>query len=444
MEEALDRRELMGGGGAMVALASTGAAHAASSAPGVELQVAARQAWLYGLPLLEIARVRTRILSQGRANQLVHFSELTTAANQLITSPNNDTLYSRGFIDLRDGPVRIILPRSGERYLSLALMDMYSNNFAILGTRTTGPSGGSVLLAGPDDAAPPGALRSPTPFAYALGRTLVGGPADLAAAQAVQRGLAIAGPTPSEPPAQSAARDGPWRTILATIGALMRENPPPATDEALLKSVAPLGLSRDGFSPPTFSAMQIRQIEAGIAEAQAIARPPTGGLLPREGWLYPPAHLGRFEQDYLFRAQIALTGLFALTVNEAFYTRSLGDDGSGFYRGEAYRMHFAPGALPPVDGFWSLTLYEAHPDGRLFFAPNALDRYSLGDRSESLERNPDGSLDIWITRADPGPARRDNWLPAPRQAPFVLAFRAFLPRAPMQTGSYRLPPVEPV
>ncbi len=92
-----------------------------------------------------------------------------------------------------------------------------------------------------------------------------------------------------------------------------------------------------------------------------------------------------------------------------------------------------------VDAFWSLTAYKAFPEGQFLFAPNPIDRYSIGDRTPGLTYNPDGSLDLWITRKDPGGRRSANWLPAPDGA-FILSLRAYLPRPAMITGEYRAPP----
>src|ERR1700712_1607390 len=116
-----------------------------------ELKAAAREAWLYALPLIEIAVTRDNIVRQGaRLNQ---FHPVTTLADhrvRFVTTPNCDTLYSSAHIDLSNGPVTLKLPASGAGYLSVALMDAYTNNFAVLGTRTTGPDGGTFILIGPD------------------------------------------------------------------------------------------------------------------------------------------------------------------------------------------------------------------------------------------------------------------------------------------------------
>lgn len=429
-------------GAGLLAMAAVGIPDLARANPAGRrrgLREIARRAWLYGLPLIEVAAVRRRILGMTPANVLFHQRDLLTVATQRVTSPNNDTLYSRAILDLSRGPVELILPSSGERYLSVALMDMFTNNFAILGTRTTGGEGGRFVIAGPTGPAPAGAIRSPGPWVFLLARTLAGGVDDLPEARRVQGGLNLAGPGGAAPtPVTPVARSAPWREYFASVGALLAETPPPATDLAFFNEARALGLTPGGFSPPAFSAAEEAEIAAGVAEAALFAAQPRGGTYEAGGWAYPRANLGDFGEDYEFRAQIALTGLFALPVAEAIYTRSTGDDTTGLFHGDSYRLSFPKGQLLPVDAFWSLTAYKAFPEGQFLFAPNPIDRYSIGDRTPGLTYNPDGSLDLWITRKDPGGNRSTNWLPAPDGA-FILSLRAYLPRPAMITGEYRAP-----
>src|SRR5690606_31362268 len=145
----------------------------------------------------------------------------------------------------------------------------------------------------------------------------------------------------------------------------------------------------------------------------------TGGARPIDGWSYPPANLGDFDQGYGFRAAVALGGLAALPPTEAMYMRAVGESRGVFDGTRAWRLHFPADRLIPVNSFWSLSLYEATPEGQYFFADNPLNRYAIGDRSPGLKMNDDDSLDLWIGHESPGPDREGNWLPAPA-GPFAL------------------------
>lgn len=408
-----------------------------------ELSEAAREAWLYVLPLIEVATTRARGQALGHSmGVFAHVPRLANHKHRAVTTPNNDTLYSTAQIDLSAGPVTLTLPAAGERYFSLALMDAYTNNFAILGTRTTGPDGGTFRLIGPREAdgGGPNVVRAPTDHVWALARILVDGPHDLAAARQVQTGLSMQGPV-SEPPGPFAPRNAPWLEYFASAAALMAANPPPATDLALLRRIAPLGLM-EGFAPARFSPTEVAEIEAGVAQARKESRKGgLGGTAFVGGWSYPNARLGDFGQDYGYRAAVALSGLAALPPAEAMYMRAEGNLPGDLFDGtQAWRLHFPADGHLPVNSFWSLSLYEATDDGQFFFTDNPLDRYAIGDRTPGLTHNPDGSLDIWMGHEDPGPERRSNWLPAPA-GPFALFMRAYLPKPALLDGEYRLPAI---
>lgn len=409
------------------------------------LKDAAREAWLYALPLIEVATTRARGQALGQTmGVFAHIRNLATPKHRAVTTPNNDTLYSTAQIDLSAGPVVLSLPATGERYFSLALMDAYTNNFAILGARTTGPEGGVFRLIGPREPSDGAAntLRAPTDHVWVLARILVDGPHDLEAARAIQAGLSLQGP-PSAAPGPFAARQAGWADFFASAAALMAANPPPATDLALLRRIAPLGLT-EGFDPARFTAGEIAEIEAGVAEARREARKGgLGGMSYDRGWSYPGAGLGDFGQDYGYRAAVALSGLAALPSVEAMYMRAQGDLPGDLFDGtRAWRLRFPADGRLPVDSFWSLSLYEATDDGQFFFTDNPLGRYAIGDRTPGLTHSLDGALDIWIGHEDPGAERRSNWLPAPA-GPFALFMRAYLPQRSLLDGEYRLPEIEP-
>ncbi len=407
------------------------------------LTAAARDAWLYLLPLVEVAAARQRARAAGAPpNHLVHLRALAGAKDRFVTTPNNDTLYSNAHLDLGAGPATLRLPQTTSRYQSVALMDAYSNNFAVLGTRTMGTAGGCFQLIGPNDAAPTDQLfvRAPTPHVWLLGRTAVYGPDDLDAARAAQQGLQLEARATEAVPSAPITRSAGWSEFFTAAARLLALNPPPVTDLALLRSVAALHLP--DFDAARFDADERDAIGAGVAEAQRLVLQGGAGYSLTNGWAYPSADLGVFGQNYLFRARIAVSALAALPPVEAMYLRAIGEGHAGCFDGQRrYCLRFAAGALPPAQSFWSLTLYDATADGQFFFADNPLNRYSIGDRTPGLVYGSDGSLELLIG-ADPGPAPRTNWLPSSR-APFALFLRAYLPCADMLEGRYRLPAITP-
>ena len=413
-----------------------------------ELRDLAKRAYLYTVPLVIMEMTRKWRIGKG-ANAFNHARKLLNHRSRWVTTPNNDTLYSDAWLDLSRGPITITVPATGERYFSLAFMDMYTNNFAILGTRTTGGDGGRYTIVGPDQAIPDDAeevVRAPTARVWALARILVDGPDDLADACAVQDGLYVnpeASPddvTPGDP----VLRDAPWREYLAAANALLRREPPPVTDQGVLRQIAALGIGPDQrFDAERFDSEQARAIEEGVQAAKdflVTVQGSRGAVV--EGWTYPSARTGDYGQDYLLRAVIAVGGLGALPVEEAMYMRADGDQERGLFDGTSnYRLHFPAGEMPPLNSFWSLSLYEAMDDGQFFFADTPLRRYALGDRSPGLTWNDDGSLDIWIGADNPGEVRENNWLPSPA-TPFALVFRGYMPKSALRNNAYRLPLVQ--
>ncbi len=416
-----------------------------------ELKRIATRAYLYTVPLVIMETTRKWRMVKG-ANTFNHARKLLNHRSRTVTTPNYDTLYSDAWLDLSEGPVRITVPATGERYFSLAFMDMYTNNFAILGTRTTGGDGGVFTVVGPDQAVPADAdkvVRAPTPRVWALARVLVDSDDDLEAAREVQNGLFVHDGAPTGDvwaDGEPVQRSAPWDQYLDVAQRLLLRETPPATDQRILNEIAPLGLGPgETFDPASFDAEQAAAVEEGVQAAKEYLVAVQGARGPVvRGWTYPNLRMGNFEQEYTLRAVVAVGGLGALPLEEAMYMRAEGDEGDGRYDGnQDYVLHFPAGGLPPLKSFWSLTLYEAFDDGQFFFADTPLRRYAVGDRTPGLKTNEDGSLDIWIGKRSPGPERESNWLPAP-DGPFALFFRGYMPKSSLINGQYRLPAVRKV
>jgi hypothetical protein len=414
-----------------------------------EIATIADAAYVYGLPYIEMARTRQVLLDRapGAADGFIHRRTLTAAQNRAVTTPNNDTLYSVSWLDLARGPVLLTTPDFGTRYWSVALMGMNTDNFAVLGTRTHGNAPGRFLIVAPaylgDTSAATQLVRSPSRWIWVLARILVDGPADLAAVARLQDGMILTSLTPR---GAAAALPAPLKPddptdFLRLLAEILAENPPPPGDAPVLARLANIGLvpgrpfPSEGLSVATRDALTL-----GMANARKRIR--GGGLRGSttvNGWSFPPPAIGDFGTDYELRAIVALAGLGALPPAEAVYaspvTTGAPPTGTGHWR-----MHFAADALPPVDAFWSMTLYEITSEGGRYFFDNPDERYAIGDRTPGLARNPDGSLDILIQSQRPE-TLASNWLPAPA-GEFSLTFRAFLPRRPLLDGAWYPPPLE--
>ncbi len=412
-----------------------------------DLAAIARDMYVFTFPLHENYRVRHLVTQAAPApqrvatNAFLHRRDLVDHTSRRVTTPNNDTLYSQSFLDLSRGPVVLEVPEVAERYYTFALMDFYSNNFAYVGTRTTGTAAGKHLVAGPGwrGTAPDGmhVIASPTNAVWMLGRILVTSPEDLPRVRTLQDRLKLyslseSGPAPvfDGPPL---APGDPWGYV-AIVNHALTENPPPARDAAAVARFAAIGVGPGlRFDRDRISAEQQAAIVAGIKEGERLvaAKELSGTVV--QGWSYPTQGMGNFGADFLLRAGTALKLLAALEPAEAVYLSYVGEPLDGSRR---YRLRFDAGRLPPVHAF-----YEAMPDKRLFFADNPIKRYAIGDRTPGLRVGANGSLDIDIRHDSPGTERESNWLPAPA-GPFALVLRAYVPKPELLDGRYRLPALE--
>lgn len=420
---------------------SGGCSTSAPSAPD-PVDVAA-DAYVYGAAPVTLARTRANMTCLLPVNELFNQAQLSGPDSRTVVAPNVDTLYSIAWLDLRAGPVLLTHPDMGERYFGFQFLDMYTNVFANVGTRETGPAAAARLIAPPgwSGQAPPGAavVESPTWDAWMIGRTLVESEADLPAARAAQQqysmrvlGPVVAGAPPPLPPNDCGDNPAPQALVASgpeyfdELSAILAANPPPPADRPLLDRIAALGVT-PGATPSGGSPETVDVLAAGMTrgDRQITAATDTGDRVWRS---LPDA--GRYGTDYLQRAVVARIGLGANVPEESAYAVAREASDGGPLRGErGYRLHFPADGLPPVDrrGFWSVTMYG--PD--MFLVPNVLGRYAIGDRTPGLTRNPDGSLDVWLAAAEPATGT-SNWLPAP-EGEFVVMLRSYLPTDPSWT-----------
>ncbi|WP_176080584.1 DUF1254 domain-containing protein [Paraburkholderia tropica] len=428
---------------------------AAASADLVDLAVEAVQ---FALPLYEMARMLSATCPRVEghdadatarwANAWLHTRQLLGPQHRRVVTPNNDTLYSSAWLDLRGGPLVIRVPAMHSRYYVLGLLDMYTNPFGYIGSRTTGGEAGAFFVHGPTwrGEAPAGmrSLACPTDTVWVIGRILVDGADDLAAAVLLQDQLSIerapggTAPVPTRidawlPPQE---RPGDAARFAQVVNRALTENPPPA---AALTSLARWRACGIGADIATLDAAQTDALARAIAQLtrELASAPP---LALGGGWALPVDVRETFGDDYRERAQVALSYIGALGIEEAMYiTADCDDDGALLDGRESYVLHFAPGQALQVEAFWSLTAYER---ATCMLAENAIGRYSLGDRTRGLRLDDDGGLRIAISANEPAdPVLRANWLPAPPER-FYLALRLYVPRAVHLEGRYAYPPVE--
>ncbi|PZN97400.1 MAG: phosphatidylserine decarboxylase [Alphaproteobacteria bacterium] len=418
--------------------------------PDTEEVAALRRAFHFAFPIYEIMRTRSVQLAQAKAaglpdavNFILPRLKLADASSREVTTPNNDTLYGSLWLDLAAGPVVVTIPPGAGRYHSAALYSLTTDVTAILGSRTGG-DGGRYAFVGPGYNGPVPAgtqtIRSTTNDAWLLVRVLVKGPDDLKAAAELLQGFDVgldSGRATSVPTIATVPVAPDGKTFLAVVNEALARSAANSALAVKANGFGTLGIGTDwdALSPET-RALWTQSLPAlraelrnGLAEAGATV----------DGWSYPDFAIGEYGDNDLLRARVALGGLGALPRVEAMYLTAIADkDGAALEGSKAYTVTIPRDV--PTGAFWSVTMYNQEPDGRLFFVPNAIDRFAVSDQSPQLRSNRDGSYDIFVQASKPSGERVVNWLPAPK-GKFVLVFRGYLPRAPFLDGSFRLPPV---
>ncbi|MFC3743061.1 DUF1254 domain-containing protein [Paractinoplanes deccanensis] len=428
------------------------------------------EAYVYFYPLvtMEITRRqasagRTGVRAgRGPMNAFHHIRAYPAADFRDVVRPNFDTLYSLAWLDLSAEPMIVSAPAAGDRFFMLPCYDMWTDVFAAPGTRTSGPEPFSFALSAPGwhGSLPDGVehIPAPTPTVWIIGRVQANGPADYPAVRAFQDRL-TAGPlsswggAPPEPqPVDDPSVDPdtePLRQVnrmpaadyFALAAELAAVHPPHLTDWSQLARLRRIGLVA---GQPFDLRQQPELVREALAEVPRAAQAELLRTLPRtapvvNGWLHNIDTMGVYGDHYAKRAVVATVGLGANHPEDAVYPVLQADaDGKPLDGSNRYLLHFGAGELPPVDAFWSITMYDAEG----FHAANEIDRFAIGDR-DPLRFNPDGSLDIAIQHDNPGPDRVANWLPAP-PGPLGVTMRLYLPRKQVFTGEWLPPPVRSV
>jgi len=417
------------------------------------------EAYIYTLPLFIMYKTRWQALvDPGPAvlNRFLHARKLATPASRAVTAPNNDTIYSSAWLDLSTEPLVVHVPDTAGRYYSLQFMDFYTNNFAYIGRRATGTREGDYIVIGPDytNETPPGlpVIKSPTNAVWLLGRFLIDGSEDLSNVYKLQNQLSIkplssfmgheskSSQAKQKPSLIRPEQEDPWN-YLTIVNLALNENPPAEGDRGYIQKFKKIGIGPGlNFDQNLFSPKDREEILEGIKKAKDRLKS-ISKMRPRSrnGWNIPNPLLGDYGNNYFLRAIVAVVGLGALTREEAMYFRAI-PEGEPFHGRIRYILHFEKDGLPPVNAFWSLTMYHVEEDMRSFLVENPINRYSVGDRTKGLKFNGDGSLDIYIQHESPGPDKESNWLPAPNDR-FSLSLRAYQPRKELLEGRYLIPQI---
>ena len=419
--------------------------------------------FLYPLVTMELTRKQTTNIEAGRMpgrgpmNEFAHIREFPDADFKVVVRPNFDTLYSSAWLDLTTEPVIVSAPDTHGRYYMLPMLDMWTDVFCVPGKRTSGTaaSNWAVVPPGWQGELPDGieTIEAPTPYVWIIGRTQTNGPADYEAVHNVQDGYRLSrlsewgqatspevaqidpGVDMVTPPLdQVNAMSG---EVFFALGAeLLKLHPPHITDWSVLSRMRRIGLvAGKSFDAGGRSQEEKESIESAPGSAQDLLAAQMSTMAAiTNGWQMNVNSMGVYGIFYAKRAVVAMVGLGANPAEDAVYPLLLADaEGDPIHGLNDYVLHFEATELPPVEAFWSITMY----DDQGFQVANELDRFAIGDR-DPLSFNSDGSLDIYIQHANPGLDRQANWLPAPTGA-LGITMRLYAPDQSVLIGNW-IPP----
>ena len=354
----------------------------------------------------------------------------------------------------------VSVPDTGGRYYLLPMLDMWSDVFASPGWRTTGTQAGNYLVTAPgwSGTVPAGFARiaAPTPYVWIIGRTKTDGPADYDAVHKIQAGYKITPlsqwgkpPTPVEVKLDSSIdmKTPPKIQVDTMTGGdyfsyaaeLLKLQPPHLTDQPIIAQMKRIGIEPGkSFDISKVDPVVRKALEDAPAAAQKLMEWKLATIARvANSWSMNTDTMGVYGNYYLKRAVVAQVGLGANLPEDAIYPLNLGDDtGAPLDGANKYAIHFDKDATPPVNAFWSLTLYDR--DG--FQVANSLNRFAVSS-SMPFKYNPDGSLDLYFQNESPGPDKEVNWLPAPN-GPFNLTMRLYGPKSEALTGKWNPPAVK--
>jgi hypothetical protein len=436
---------------------------------GDEIRVTARDAYVYGLPMIDQYRVmyaysidKDDPQYKGPFNAVLNIARVFTPDDTAFVTPNSDTPYSFAGIDVRSEPVVITVPKMEKnRYFVFQLMDLFTFNFAYIGSRTTGNDGGNFLLAGPGwkGETPKditGVIHSETSLLSIVGRTQLFNPGDLDNVKAIQAGYKVRplsaferSQAPPAPPAVDWVEPLPpaeERTSLAFFNELafllQFAQPAHPSEVALRKRFATIGIEPGKpFDPSSLSSSEQTALKQGMLDGQAQIDEKRESLHGKTDQLFGDRAF--LKNDYVTRATGTQVGIGANSRDEALYPILEHDAQGEALDGSRHRytLRFAKGQQPPVNAFWSITMYDL-PNQLL--VRNPIDRYLINSPMlPQMKTDPDGGLTIYIQADSPGNGKASNWLPSPK-GPFVVFMRYYWPKPELLAGEWSPPAIERV
>jgi hypothetical protein len=456
---------------AMLALiCATASAHARPVTP-AEARAIAKDAVIYGFPLVDNYRIQytyfvDRSSPEFKAswNQIVNNARVYTPDDKAIQTPNSDTPYSYVGADLRAEPIVLeVLAVEEGRYYSLQFIDQYTFNFAYVGSRATGNGAGSYLLAGPrwNGATPEGiksVIQSETDFAFVLYRTQLFEPDDIDNVKVIQAGYKVqplsqflGKPAPAAAPrvdfikplTPEQERTSPQ--FFSLLNFILQFCPTHPSETALMARFARLNIGAGKTFDANALAPDMRKaVQDGMADAWKAfsaykeAQLDTGKKTSADGF----GTRAFLDGDYMGRMSGAVLGIYGNSKDEAIYPLYFVDSAKQKLDGaHRYTLRFAPGQLPPVNAFWSFTMYDL-PSSLLY--ANPLNRYLINSPMlPTLKRDADGGITLYVQNESPGADKESNWLPAPK-GPFFSAMRLYWPQAAALNGQWKAPPLRQV
>jgi hypothetical protein len=448
-------------------LALTITGRAADLTP-AEARAIAKEAYIYGFPLVDNYRIEHAYFVDTKNpeykapwNQLKNIPRVYTPEDKAIQTPNSDTPYSMIGMDLRAEPMVLTVPAiEKERYYSIQLIDAYTQNFDYIGSRATGNEAGSYMIAGPGwkGETPKGVkkvIRSETDLLIAAYRTQLFNPGDLENVKKVQAGykaqplsafLGTAAPkaapaidfiAPLTPAMQKTSPE-----FFNIVNFVLKYCPTVPSETALMERFAKIGVGAGKTIDVSKLSLETKKaLEEGMADAwqdlEAL-RKRVDAKEVTSGDMFGTREF--LKNNYLYRMAAAVLGIYGNSKQEAMYPiYAIDGDNQKLDGTHRYSLRFAPGQLPPVHAFWSVTMYDLPAS---LLVANPINRYLVNSPMlPHLKTDTDGGLTLLIQNESPGKEKEANWLPAPK-GPFFMAMRLYWPKEEAMEGKWTQPPLK--